>query len=320
MQQRGQFLQHRLQFQLVAQLPHPDELHIDPHGGGDQSQFLRGDPRAYLHVASADEQRVQGAVAGAAVELRLVREIVHYDQNLEELLEAQLLAGPRYLLLLLYDGAQGALVPFIEIYLLTFCVHAHVVLYEVLHGLPAIVDLNGGAQNVDPLEHAGTVGRAILFEDGADQRHRFSALAGPEEDPRAGHAGNDRVSRLLRAVLRRREKLDPSHSLPRELCNIRADRGRDLVAQARRHAVELLAGVPVAAAVGGAPLGCLGMNAIGESVAAMALAAHGLGGLPGQIVPDPSGLLAITDVAVGQFSAGRSGGSQRPTSAASDWR
>ena len=152
-------------------------------------------------MAPPDEQGVQGAVAGLAVELRLVREIIHYDQNLEELLEAQLLAGPRYLLLLLYDGAQGALVPLVEVDLLPFSVHTHLVLYELPDGPPAVVDLNGGAENVDPLEHAGTVARAILLQDRADQRDRLPALAGSEEDPGAGHPRHYAISRLLRGVL-----------------------------------------------------------------------------------------------------------------------
>ena len=88
------------------------------------------------------EERVQGAVAGAAVELRLIREIVDHDQNLVQLFEAHLLRRARDLLLLLDDGAKGPFVPFVEVDLLPVRVDAHVVLDEVLHGLPGIVDLN----------------------------------------------------------------------------------------------------------------------------------------------------------------------------------
>ena len=65
-------------------------------------------------------------VPGAAVQLRLVREIVDHDQNLVKLLEAQLLRGPGDLLLLLDDGAKGSLVPLVEVDLLPLRVDAHV--------------------------------------------------------------------------------------------------------------------------------------------------------------------------------------------------
>ena len=68
----------------------------------------------------------------------------------------------------------------------------------------------------------------------------------------------------------------------------------------------MLPGLLVAATVGGATLGRLGVDAVREGLAAVVLAAHGLRGAPGQVVPNPCGLLvaeailAVTDVAVAQ--------------------
>ena len=141
-QQGRELLEHGFQLELVAQPPHAHELHVHANRRADEPQFLGADPGADLHVPSADEERVQGAVAGAAVELRLIREIVDHDQNLVQLFEAHLLRRARDLLLLLDDGAKGPFVPFVEVDLLPVRVDAHVVLDEVLHGLPGIVDLN----------------------------------------------------------------------------------------------------------------------------------------------------------------------------------
>ena len=93
-------------------------------------------------MASADEERVQGPVPGAAVQLRLICEVVDHDQDLVEFLEAKLLRGPGDLLLLLDDGAKGSLIPLVEVDLLPVRVDAHVVLDEVLHGLPGVVNVN----------------------------------------------------------------------------------------------------------------------------------------------------------------------------------
>ena len=80
----------------------------------------------------------------------------------------------------------------------------------------------------------------------------------------------------------------------------------DLVAQPRGHAVQLALGLLVAAAVGGAALGGLGVDAVREGLAAVPLAAHAARGLPGQVVPNSGGLLvpepifAVAHVAVAQ--------------------
>ena len=148
-QQGRQFFQHGLQLELIAQAPDAHELHVDPHGGADEPQFLRAHPSRNLHVAPADEERVQRTVAGAAVELRLVREIINYYEDLEKLFEPQLLRFACHPLLLLDDSAQGPLVPLVEVDLLPVRVDAHVVLDKVLDGLPGIVDFNARRHDND---------------------------------------------------------------------------------------------------------------------------------------------------------------------------
>ena len=100
---------------------------------------------------------------------RLVREIVDHDQNLVKLLEAQLLRSPGDLLLLLDDGAKGSLVPLVEVDLLPLRVDAHLLLDEAFHGLPGVVDLHRGAEDVDALEDRLTAtrqARHVLIQDG----------------------------------------------------------------------------------------------------------------------------------------------------------
>ena len=164
-------------------------------------------------MAPADEQRVQSTVPGPPVQFRLVREIVAHDEHLVELFEPQLLAGPGDLLLLLYDGPQRPLVPLVEVDLLPIGVHAHLVLYELPDGFPAIIYHYGWRKDVDALKNAGTVRRAILFQDRADQRDRLPALARPQEYSCAGNRRRHAISRLLRAVLGSREQLDWPHIL-----------------------------------------------------------------------------------------------------------
>ena len=83
------------------------------------------------------------------------------------------------------------------------------------------------------------------------------------------------------------------------------------------HAVQLALGLLVAAAVGGAALGGLGVDAFREGLAAVPFAAHGLRGFPGQVVPNSGGLLvpkpifAVAHVAAA--SEGPSAGSPWPT-------
>ena len=74
--------------------------------------------------------------------------------------------------MLFYDGPQRPLVPLVEVDLLPIGVHAHLVLYELLDGLPAVIDMYRGAETKDSFKHAGTVRRAILFQDRAYQRDR----------------------------------------------------------------------------------------------------------------------------------------------------
>ena len=165
-QQRRELLEDGFQLELVAEAPDAHELHVHPHGGANEPQFLAGHPSRDLHVAAADEERVQRPVAGAAVELRLIREVVDHDQDLVEFLEAQLLRGSGDLLLLLDDGAQGPLVPLVEVDLLPLRVDAHAVFDEILHGLPGVVDFDRGAEDVDALEDRLAAARHVLVQDG----------------------------------------------------------------------------------------------------------------------------------------------------------
>ena len=116
-------------------------------------------------MAPADEERVQSAVSGPPVQFRLVCVVINYHQHLIELFEPQLL---RDLLLLLDDGPQRSLVPLVEVDLLPVGVHAHLVLYELLDGLPAVVDVYRRRKQKDALKHARTVCGATLFQDRAD--------------------------------------------------------------------------------------------------------------------------------------------------------
>ena len=72
--------------------------------------------------------------------------------------------------------------------------------------------------------------------------------------------------------------------------------GCDLVAEPGRHAVQLAQGLGVALAVAAPPLRHLGVPAAREGLAAVPLAAHAARRLPGQVVPDSSGLLVAVAV------------------------
>ena len=87
-QQGRQLFQHGFQLELVAEAPDAHELHVHADGGADEPQLLGGNPGRDLHMAAAYEKRVQCPVAGAAVELRLVREVVNYDENFVQFFEA----------------------------------------------------------------------------------------------------------------------------------------------------------------------------------------------------------------------------------------
>ena len=62
---------------------------LEPQGAASISHSFWEDTQVEIcHVSAADEERVQRPVAGAAVELWLVREIVNYDENFVQFFEA----------------------------------------------------------------------------------------------------------------------------------------------------------------------------------------------------------------------------------------
>ena len=124
-------------------------------------------PGANLHVPAPDGQRIQGAFG--FVELRHISHIVTDYQDLIQFLHLQLLGRLRDLALLLDDAAQRRLVPLVPVRLLPFGVHPQVLLYVLLDGNPAVIDVDGRAKDVDSLKHA-----AILLQNQADQSRGFA--------------------------------------------------------------------------------------------------------------------------------------------------
>ena len=319
-QQGRELLENGFQLELVAEAPDAHELHVHPDGGADEPQLLARDPGGDLHVAPADEERVQGPVPGAAVQLRLIGEVVDYYKNLEKLFEPQLLRLACEPLLLLDDSAQGPLVPLVEVDLLPVRVDAHVMFYEVLHGLPGIVDLNARRHDYDSFKDGLTAGCAVLVQNGRDQGHRLPGFARPQEDAGARHAGDDRVAWLFRGVFGGGEELHLSHlGSPRSPGTAGAAGSQLLPGLAR----------PVPAAL---PLGRFGVPAVLEGFAASALGTDWLAGNPRQVVPNAGGLLVAKAVHavghvvvrqrfhVGPSSAARFAGSRRPTTEAGGTR
>ena len=152
---------------LVAQPPAAEELYVHPHGGADEPQLLGAHPGADLHVPASDEERVKSAVG--FVELRHVGHIVTDYQDLVQFLHPQLLGRLRDLALLLDDAAQRRLVPLVPVGLLPLGVHPQVPLDVLLDGDPAVVYVDGRAEDVNSLKDA-----AILLQNQADQRHGFA--------------------------------------------------------------------------------------------------------------------------------------------------
>ena len=204
--QRRELLQQGVFLQLIAEAPDTEELRVDPDGVADQAQLLRRDQSADLEVPAPHEERVQGGVPHALVQVRAVGEVVDDYQDLVQAAHFELLARLRDLALLVDDAPQGALVPVLEVDLLAGRVDAHRVFDVLLHWAPAVVDVDRGAKHHDALEAA-----AVLLQDHADQGDRLAALRGPDEDAGHGQSGHHRIGGLLHLVGRRGEDLDLAH-------------------------------------------------------------------------------------------------------------
>ena len=91
---------------------------------------------------------------------------------------------------------------------LPFGIHPQVLLYVLLDGDPAVVDIDGRTEDIDFLEDS-----AVLLQNHADQRHGFAGLAGAEEDTCTWYQGHHGVRGLFAAILSRRKQLDLPHLL-----------------------------------------------------------------------------------------------------------
>ena len=138
-------------------MPHHEEMGVDPNGVADQTQLLGADSSGYLEVPAPDKQRVQGGVAALLVQVGAVGKVVYENQDLVQLLHLELLAGLGDLSLLADDLAQGRLVPILKVDLLPGRVNFHGFLDVLLDRSPAIIDINRGAEHVDPLEAASVL-------------------------------------------------------------------------------------------------------------------------------------------------------------------
>ena len=195
-QQGAQLFDDGVQLVLVAQPPAAEKLLIDPHGCADEPQLLGAHPGAYLQVPTPDEERIQGAVR--FVKLWAICEVVADYKHPIQLLHLQLLGCLGDLALPLDDVPQRCLVPLVVVGPLPFGIHPQVLLYVLLDGDPAVVDIDGRTEDIDFLEDS-----AVLLHNHADQRHGFAGLAGAEEDTCActrGTTGSEGCLLLYSAV------------------------------------------------------------------------------------------------------------------------
>ena len=81
------------------------------------------------------------------VELRAICVVVQDNQHLVQFLHLQLLGRLGDLALPLDDAPQRCLVPLVVVGLLALRVHPQVLLYVLLNGDPAIVDVYAGAED-----------------------------------------------------------------------------------------------------------------------------------------------------------------------------
>ena len=126
----------------------------------------------------------------------------------DQRLHLQLLGCLGDLALPLDDAPQRRLVPLVPVGLLLFGINTQVLLYVLLDGDPAVVDIDGRIEDIDFLEDS-----AVLLQNHANQRHGFAGLAGAEEDTCAWYQGHHEVRGLFAAILSRRKQLDLPHLL-----------------------------------------------------------------------------------------------------------
>ena len=99
-------------------------------------------------------------------QLRRVSKVVDDYKHLVQFLHFQLLGRLGDLTLPLDDAPQRRLVPLVVVGLLALRVHCQVLLDVLLDGDPAVVYVDGRAEDVDFLKDA-----TILLQNHADQRH-----------------------------------------------------------------------------------------------------------------------------------------------------
>ena len=109
-------------------------------------------------MPTADEERIQGTVR--FVELRAICEVVADYQHLIQLLHLQLLGCLGDLALPLDDPPQRCLVPLVVVGLFPLGINTQVLLYVLLDGDPAVVDIDGRTEDIDFLEDS-----AVLLQE-----------------------------------------------------------------------------------------------------------------------------------------------------------
>ena len=141
-----------------------------------------------MEAPTADEKRIQGTVR--FVELRAICEVVADYQHLVEFLHLQLLGCLGDLALPLDDAPQRCLVPLVVVGLFLLGINTQVLLYVLLDGDPAVVDIDGRTEDIDFLED--------------------SAVLGPRKIPVHGTRGTTGSEGCL-LLLGRRKQLDLPH-------------------------------------------------------------------------------------------------------------
>ena len=134
------------------------------------------------------------------MELWHIGHIVTDYQDLAQFLHLQLLGCLRDLALLLDDAAQRRLVPLVPVRLLPF-------------GVPAVIDVDGRAKDVDSPKHA-----AILLQNQADQSPILMARGKLGFIPKTPLPGQRRPSATLSSQYRRRSVFFTTYTPCRQSC------------------------------------------------------------------------------------------------------